>query len=188
MGPPKPHVPKPRKYCKRLRNGTRLSRPGGGSLIGERFWHSGATPRSLPRVLALKLGDESPPGWVTLTLMEPRWEEVDGRHQQLVDPETSWVLGYVRVHTLLDNPRETGLPHEWEEFLAQGADYRPLGALFVAFSPDHAFAGPVLDGTALRWPWALPFLGILLTIATGPLLFPRLWHHHYGKLAFVWGS
>jgi Na+/H+ antiporter NhaD/arsenite permease-like protein len=62
-----------------------------------------------------------------------------------------------------------------------------LAALFVAFSPDDAFAGPVLDGTALRWPWALPFIGILLTIATGPLLFPRLWHHHYGKLAFVWG-
>ena len=62
-----------------------------------------------------------------------------------------------------------------------------LAVLFVAFSPDDAFAGPVLDGTALRWPWALPFIGILLTIATGPLLFPRLWHHHYGKLAFVWG-
>src|SRR6478735_6968034 len=61
-----------------------------------------------------------------------------------------------------------------------------LAALFVAFSPDDAFAGPVLDGTALRWPWALPFIGILLTIATGPLLFPRLWHHHYGKLAFAW--
>jgi Na+/H+ antiporter NhaD/arsenite permease-like protein len=63
-----------------------------------------------------------------------------------------------------------------------------LAALFVAFSPDDAFAGPVLDGTALRWPWALPFIGILLTIATGPLLFPRLWHHHYGKLAFVWSA
>ena len=47
-------------------------------------------------------------------------------------------------------------------------------ALFVAFSPADAFAGPVLDGTALHWPWALPFIGILLTIATGPLLFPRL--------------
>ena len=38
----------------------------------------------------------------------------------------------------------------------------------------------------MRWPWALPFIGILLTIATGPLLFPRVWHHHYGKLAFAW--
>jgi Na+/H+ antiporter NhaD/arsenite permease-like protein len=49
----------------------------------------------------------------------------------------------------------------------------------------HAAA---LDGAQLRWPWALPFLGILLTIATGPLLFPRVWHNHYGKLAFVWGT
>src|SRR6478672_6192517 len=63
-----------------------------------------------------------------------------------------------------------------------------LAVLFVDFSPDDAFAGPALDDTALRWPWALPFIGILLTIATGPLLFPRLWHHHYGKLAFVWSA
>ena len=49
--------------------------------------------------------------------------------------------------------------------------------------PAHAAA---LDGAALRWPWALPFIGILLTIATGPLLFPRLWHAHYGKLAVAW--
>ena len=49
----------------------------------------------------------------------------------------------------------------------------------------HAAA---LDGTELRWPWALPFIGLLLTIATGPLLFPRIWHGHYGKLAFLWGA
>ena len=54
-------------------------------------------------------------------------------------------------------------------------------------APDAAHAA-ALDGAALRWPWALPFIGILLTIATGPLLFPRIWHHHYGKLAFVWGA
>ena len=27
---------------------------------------------------------------------------------------------------------------------------------------------------------------MLLSIATGPLLFPRLWHHHYGKIAAGW--
>jgi Na+/H+ antiporter NhaD/arsenite permease-like protein len=43
-----------------------------------------------------------------------------------------------------------------------------------------------LDGAALPWPWVLPFAGILLTIALGPLAFPRFWHRHYGKLAFVW--
>ena len=60
-----------------------------------------------------------------------------------------------------------------------------LGTLLaiVAADPAHAAA---LDGTTLRWPWALPFIGVLLTIAVGPLLFPRFWHHHYGKLAFAW--
>jgi Na+/H+ antiporter NhaD/arsenite permease-like protein len=57
----------------------------------------------------------------------------------------------------------------------------------VLLWPDIAHAA-ALDGAALRWPWALPFIGILLTIAAGPLMFPRVWHHHYGKLAFVWAA
>ena len=52
--------------------------------------------------------------------------------------------------------------------------------------PDVAHAATGLDGTALRWPWALPFIGILVTIAIGPLLSKRFWHRHYGKLAFAW--
>jgi Na+/H+ antiporter NhaD/arsenite permease-like protein len=60
-----------------------------------------------------------------------------------------------------------------------------LAILFALFAPEAAQAA-TLDGAALRWPWALPFAGILLTIATGPLLFPKVWHHHYGKLAFIW--
>jgi Na+/H+ antiporter NhaD/arsenite permease-like protein len=52
-------------------------------------------------------------------------------------------------------------------------------------SPAYA-AG--LDGTSLRWPWALPFIGLLISIATGPLLFPKLWHAHYGKIAFAWSA
>jgi Na+/H+ antiporter NhaD/arsenite permease-like protein len=55
-------------------------------------------------------------------------------------------------------------------------------------APQPAWAASVLDGSTLRWPWALPFLGILLTIASGPLLFPKIWHYHYGKFAFVWGA
>src|SRR4051812_6144918 len=61
-----------------------------------------------------------------------------------------------------------------------------LGALLLAVIPDVALAAPALDGAALPWPWALPFAGILLSIATGPLLFPKLWHHHYGKIATAW--
>ena len=39
---------------------------------------------------------------------------------------------------------------------------------FLVFAAP-ACAAP-LDGAALSWPWALPFIGILLTIAIAPLL------------------
>jgi len=45
-----------------------------------------------------------------------------------------------------------------------------------------------LDGASLAWPWVLPFVGILVTIALGPLLFARMWHRHYGKFAFFWAA
>ncbi|HEU5017971.1 MAG TPA: sodium:proton antiporter [Pseudolabrys sp.] len=53
-------------------------------------------------------------------------------------------------------------------------------------APGVAFAATGLDGAAMNWPWALPFAGLLLSIATGPLLIPRFWHHHYGKVATLW--
>jgi Na+/H+ antiporter NhaD/arsenite permease-like protein len=58
----------------------------------------------------------------------------------------------------------------------------------LAFAPQAAMAAPALDGSTLRWPWALPFAGILLSIATGPLLYPKFWHDHYGKIALGWGG
>jgi Na+/H+ antiporter NhaD/arsenite permease-like protein len=54
----------------------------------------------------------------------------------------------------------------------------------AAATPDAA----ALDGASLSWPWVLPFAGILLTIALGPLLFARLWHRHYGKFAFLFAT
>jgi Na+/H+ antiporter NhaD/arsenite permease-like protein len=59
-------------------------------------------------------------------------------------------------------------------------------ALFACIAP--ADAAQAIDGTRLTWPWALPFAGLLMSIATGPLLYRRLWHHHYGKIAFAWGA
>ncbi len=49
-----------------------------------------------------------------------------------------------------------------------------------------AQAATGLDGAAMGWPFALPFAGLLLSIALGPLLFPKFWHHHYGKVAALW--
>ncbi len=45
-----------------------------------------------------------------------------------------------------------------------------------------------LEGASMTWPWSLPFIGILVSIATGPLLFPKVWHDHYGKIAFGWAA
>jgi Na+/H+ antiporter NhaD/arsenite permease-like protein len=53
-------------------------------------------------------------------------------------------------------------------------------------TPSVASAATALDGARMSWPWALPFVGMLASIATGPLLFPTLWHHHYGKLTIGW--
>ena len=36
--------------------------------------------------------------------------------------------------------------------------------------------------------WALPFAGILLCIATGPLLYAHFWEHHYGKISALWAA
>jgi Na+/H+ antiporter NhaD/arsenite permease-like protein len=45
-----------------------------------------------------------------------------------------------------------------------------------------------LGGAAMGVSWALPFVGILLSIALGPLLAPKFWHAHYGKVAAFWAA
>lgn len=55
----------------------------------------------------------------------------------------------------------------------------------LIFAPA-AQAAPALDGATMSHWWDVPFIGLLLTIATGPLLFPKFWHAHYGKLAAGW--
>ena len=43
-----------------------------------------------------------------------------------------------------------------------------------------------LDGGTLGLAWGIPFAGLLLSIALLPLLTPRAWHHHYGKITAAW--
>jgi Na+/H+ antiporter NhaD/arsenite permease-like protein len=62
-----------------------------------------------------------------------------------------------------------------------------ITTLLMLSAPATAHAAP-LDGAALHWPWALPFIGILMTIAIAPLWVPKLWQRHYGKLAFIWAA
>jgi Na+/H+ antiporter NhaD/arsenite permease-like protein len=66
----------------------------------------------------------------------------------------------------------------------------PLPLTLFALLALMAGAGPAtaaetLDGAKLSWTWALPFVGILLCIATGPVFYPHLWEHHFGKITTV---
>ncbi|MDO8876310.1 MAG: sodium:proton antiporter [Pseudolabrys sp.] len=75
--------------------------------------------------------------------------------------------------------------------MALGISGRLLAASAAAaavFVPQAAHAAEGLDGTSMSLIWALPFVGILLSIATGPLLFPHLWEHHVGKFAAFWSA
>jgi Na+/H+ antiporter NhaD/arsenite permease-like protein len=58
--------------------------------------------------------------------------------------------------------------------------------LAVLAVPTPAWAAERLDGAQLPWPLALPFAGILLSIALGPLVVKRWWHIHYEKAAAFW--
>jgi Na+/H+ antiporter NhaD/arsenite permease-like protein len=54
----------------------------------------------------------------------------------------------------------------------------------LAASPALAAGG--LEGKTLGFSWALPFAGLLLTMALAPLFIHRTWEHHYGKIAAFW--
>lgn len=56
----------------------------------------------------------------------------------------------------------------------------------VLASPAHAAAG--LNGAGMSLWWGVPFIGLLLCIATGPLFFHHFWEHHYGKIAAFWAA
>ena len=56
--------------------------------------------------------------------------------------------------------------------------------------PEQALAAEEhgLPGASMSLWWTLPFAGLLLSIATGPLLFHHVWEHHYGKIAALWAA
>lgn len=62
---------------------------------------------------------------------------------------------------------------------------RWLLAAVVLVLPGLACASE-LDGSRLSVLWAVPFAGVLLSIALTPLVAPYFWHHHYGKVIIGW--
>jgi Na+/H+ antiporter NhaD/arsenite permease-like protein len=69
-----------------------------------------------------------------------------------------------------------------------------VGALALALTAGVAFASGGAEGgghgvglgSVLPLSMGIPFAGILLSIALFPLLAPRFWHHHFGKIAAFW--
>lgn len=63
---------------------------------------------------------------------------------------------------------------------------RNWGLTFLlVISPGLANAAE-FDGSRLNFLWAIPFAGILLSIALMPLMAPGFWHHHFGKVSAAW--
>lgn len=52
-----------------------------------------------------------------------------------------------------------------------------------AFATESSHALPAGEMSLL---WALPFAGILGSLALFPILAPGVWHHHYGKISLFW--
>jgi Na+/H+ antiporter NhaD/arsenite permease-like protein len=50
----------------------------------------------------------------------------------------------------------------------------------AAVAPAH------FEGAGASLAWSIPFIGLLLSIAFLPLLAPRFWEHHFGKVAAFW--
>ena len=61
-----------------------------------------------------------------------------------------------------------------------------LGALLMLLAQAAPAQAASLDGSQLSVLWAVPFVGILLSIAIWPLVAPQFWHHHFGKIAAAW--
>ena len=62
-----------------------------------------------------------------------------------------------------------------------------LSALALCILPaGPALAASDIGGASMGVLWALPFAGMLLSIALGPILFPHFWELNYGKFAAFW--
>lgn len=59
-----------------------------------------------------------------------------------------------------------------------------IGTQLIGGETTHHSGG--LHGDELSIGWIIPFAGILLSIAVLPLIAPRFWHHHFGKISLFW--
>ncbi len=56
----------------------------------------------------------------------------------------------------------------------------------TAHAADQGHADAHYNGATLSLHWALPFAGLLLSMAIVPLFAAKFWHRHYGKVVLAW--
>jgi Na+/H+ antiporter NhaD/arsenite permease-like protein len=64
--------------------------------------------------------------------------------------------------------------------------FQPLYANEVKNLHEAGMASLELNGAGLSALWALPFLGVIFSIAIFPLVLPRFWGKYYGTVSFTW--
>ena len=99
--------------------------------------------------------------------------------------------GGEQVASKLELPPSPSLPRKGGESRLRPVATPRLIAITLLLAlivPTPAFAAQGLDGAKLSALWALPFAGLLLCIATGPVFYPHLWEHHFGKITAAWAA
>ena len=71
-------------------------------------------------------------------------------------------------------------------FLSKARCVRGLLGLLAGAALAVPAQAAGFDGSQLAAWWAIPFIGILLSIAIWPLAGPHFWHHHFGKISAAW--
>ena len=66
------------------------------------------------------------------------------------------------------------------------ATFGIAAAIFALPALGASPGAPAVDGRHLNLLWAVPFIGILLSIAIMPLAAASFWHHHFGKVSAGW--
>ena len=69
---------------------------------------------------------------------------------------------------------------------ARHAILRLSSILIGTFSVSPVFASEGLNGASFASLWALPFVGMLLSIAIFPIVSHHFWEAHQGKIAALW--
>jgi Na+/H+ antiporter NhaD/arsenite permease-like protein len=63
-----------------------------------------------------------------------------------------------------------------------------MGSLAFLACPSMARASEGINGASLSPLWAIPFLGLLISIAVFPLMSHTLWERHQGKVSVLWSA